>query len=57
MMVFVKNHNRAVRCVFKGGCNHAPATHISVHEFVNHPDKPLCDHHTQLIKAMMGAKV
>lgn len=56
-MVFVKNHNRAVRCVFKGGCNHAPATHISVHEFVNHPDKPLCDHHTQLIKAMMGAKV
>lgn len=44
-----KEYRTGARCVFKGLCNHAPATHRYFHEFRNYPSKPLCEEHAQRI--------
>lgn len=51
MAVIVKEYRSGTRCVFKSICDHAPATHRYIHEFSNHPEKPLCDEHVKRIQA------
>ena len=55
MAIILRDHRKA-SCVFKGGCNHAPAEYRLYHEFVNRPEKPLCSMHAErIVKAMPKA--
>lgn len=55
MAVIVREHRKA-SCAFKSVCNHAPAEWLYIHEFVNRPQKPLCNEHKRRIEAFQNRK-